>query len=152
MGKEKPFCTIDIPTAEAAAYIEALLCTTPGKVLNELQGDTLEHFQYYFPGGIRKAKELVESGDLVSRPVMNSLTKALRDAGITDTTAPWTVPQAPTEIDGNPIDYRGDEGIRFGCNNQYNLSVEQMKLMVAKCERGGHDGGMATPQAGWRQR
>lgn len=141
MSKEKLFCTVDIPTAEVAAYIEALLCTTPRYVLNNLQKRPLEHFNKYFPGGIDGAKALERSGHLESAPVMEALTVALRAVGITETSAPWTKPQAPTEIYGNDVTYR-PEGVVVGCRS---LGLEQMRAMVAKCEGMGHDGGMATP-------
>ena len=142
MGTEKPFCTVDVMYPETAAYLYALGYWIPSKVLKECEGEDLGMgFTREFPGGLSMATELAEktmgsSGRLYlgNAEFRSQLVRALRDVNITETSAPWLKREAPTEIDGNAIDYQGKDGIQFGCNNQYNLSLEQMELMVAKCK------------------
>lgn len=127
--------TIEIENLETVAYLKATLGTVARSLLEGMTEEASGRFDGRFPGGISRAIELA-SGPIGEgqSDIWEQLGRILTGAGITDEKAPWLKPQAPTKIDGHPIDYRGRDGIKFGCNNQYRLSLDDMELMVEKCK------------------
>lgn len=139
MLDNKPFCTIDIPDVETAAYIHALIYNVRPEA-EEIDQSARHRLNTHFPGGYGAAKNIPSfnrMGPGAHRGgIVEKLRVLLRDAGAfgrNSTTAPWLTPKPPTSIEGFDVTYHGEDGIKVGCST---LSVVEMELMVKKCKGG----------------
>jgi hypothetical protein len=125
---------VEMPNLETAAYVLALL--TPGAVeIYGVANETGDLICEAFPGGSNSMETLESKINLYA--IWKKLKRSLREQGIDyeRSLAPWLEPTVPDEIDGNTVCYTpdGGAGIRVGCAF---VSLEQMKLMVEKAEKG----------------
>lgn len=128
----KPFCTIEVPDVETAAYLSALIWGAwPDR--EEFKYTTRARIEKLFPGGLEAAEEIGFGPNSGRNSIWVSLNVALRNAGVNreGTTAPWLKPKAPDTIGGEEIKYRGRDGIKVGCAL---VSLEQMELIIEKCK------------------
>lgn len=126
----KPFkCTIEIPNAETAAYIRALI---QGAALGDrhFEMSAREKIGKFFPGGVVAADRLGLTLEGERHTIWQTLSDALYAAGISNTSAPWLEPQAPLCIDGNEVTYH-PQGIKVGGAR---IDLDAMRAMVEKCE------------------
>lgn len=87
--KENPFCTVAIQNAETAAYIHALLNTPTEYLVFNMEKQQHIDFDASFPGGIGRAREMVNSNQISTTPIWRQLKEALETEGITEKSAPW---------------------------------------------------------------
>ncbi len=130
MGKEEPFCTIDVPNVETAAYLMALVNPSIGCLYNNdpecFHDDVVTTFQ----GGMTGLK--AASPKILHWHIWDQLGSILLRTGshYTEDSAPWLKLKVPTEINGNPVTCM-KSGVKVGCTQ---VGIEELKLLVKECE------------------
>lgn len=136
MSDEKPFCTIDIPNVETAAWIGAVLNPNIADYL--MCENALVQMVYdSMPSKPGVGRETVRTIQGVAQPGKSSVWRVIQGklrhvgASYQDRKPPWLPPKPPERIDSYDVTYSKD-GMKAGC---VSLSLEEMKLMVEECEK-----------------
>lgn len=133
----KPFCTLDIPSVEAAAFLAGLLNPNPTKYSQEGVNEALEEaWAQGTMGGGTSFRYLAQHVNYWG--LRDQLRPILFEAGFDldkshNMWPPWLTPQAPEKIDTYDISYNKD-GVKFGCED---ISLETMEAMVKRCKEKG---------------
>lgn len=124
--------TITITRPDTAAYIGALLLNCKPGQQHCLQS-AKERVDDHFPGGWKAAEKLSEECYDFQEERYQAWVKiedGLQEEGINKTNAPWLKIGPPLKIGGCEVEY-SSEGVKLGYAN---VSLEEMKLMIKKCE------------------
>lgn len=129
MGKKY---TIEVPNLETLAYIGAVLNPNLDSYLGG-DGDEIIHdvFTCFAGGeeGMRAVKLKIDTGlTTVWKLVEGELTE--QNCNSDQDGAPWLKPQAPTEINGDPVTCKSD-GVKVGCTF---VPLKDLELIVKECK------------------
>lgn len=130
MEKEKPYCRIDVPNVETAAYLMAVMNPSVGEIYDNDAEDFIHLVSKTFQGktrGLRAAHAKIFNVD-----IWHQLANVLKDTGCyyNEKSAPWCTPQAPTRRAGYPVTCR-KAGLQIG---PVEVTTEELKLLLEKCE------------------
>jgi hypothetical protein len=127
------FCTLEIPNAETAAVLQALVnqgfkdrLTCDSERTRVAIIDCIQGGEEGFNAAAKVAIKF--KTDHIWRPLDRALEKV--GAHHKGKKAPWMPNQAPNRIEDFTISY-SEEGIKFGCSE---ISLETMEAMVKKCK------------------
>lgn len=132
--KDTPFCIIEVPDVETAAYLRAVLSPSAEDILN--RKDIIEDIFDQIAGGeegFRAVSKKVDGEGVLA--VWEAIGNALCDEGIDSDSddAPWMKDVVPDKIESYDVTYNGKDGVEIGCTT---LSLTKMRAMVKKCEEG----------------
>jgi len=106
MGKEEPFCTIDVPNVETAAYLMALISPDIKHLCSSGPKYFVREVVRTFQGGVSGLQSAAPK--IRQQRIWHQLRSVILRTGAyyTETSASWLEPKAPAKIDGNSVTCR----------------------------------------------